>query len=136
MSRFATIEEAIEDIRAGRMVVVCDDEDRENEGDLTMAAQFATPEAINFMATHGRGLICLCLTPERCEELGLRPATSRSTYFARTSTSRFTSAPGRSAASVVAASVCGTSAISTPSPESAAIVSETPWTASEPFSTQ
>ena len=72
MSRpFSTVEEAIEDIRAGRMVVVCDDEDRENEGDLTMAAQFATPEAINFMAKEGRGLICLALTPERCEELGL-----------------------------------------------------------------
>ena len=54
-------------IRAGRFVVVVDDEDRENEGDLTIAAQFATPEAVNFMATHGRGLICLCLTPERCE---------------------------------------------------------------------
>ncbi len=68
---FATVEEAIEDIRAGRMVVVCDDEDRENEGDLTLAAQFATPEAINFMAKEGRGLICLSLTPERCDELGL-----------------------------------------------------------------
>jgi 3,4-dihydroxy 2-butanone 4-phosphate synthase/GTP cyclohydrolase II len=68
---FATIEEAIEDIRAGKMIVVCDDEDRENEGDLTMAAQFATPEAINFMAKEGRGLICLSLTPERCDELGL-----------------------------------------------------------------
>ena len=68
---FATIEEAIEEIRRGRMVVVCDDENRENEGDLTMAAQFATPEAINFMATHGRGLICLSLTGERCAELGL-----------------------------------------------------------------
>ncbi len=68
---FATIEEAIEDIRAGRMVVVCDDEDRENEGDLTLAAQFATPEAINFMAKEGRGLICLALTPDRCDELGL-----------------------------------------------------------------
>src|SRR4051795_189491 len=68
---FATIEEAIEDIRRGRMVVVCDDENRENEGDLTLAAQFATPEAINFMATHGRGLICLALTDERCQELGL-----------------------------------------------------------------
>ena len=71
MSRFATIEEAIEEIRAGRMVVVCDDEDRENEGDLTLAAQFATPEAINFMAKEGRGLICLALTPDRCDELGL-----------------------------------------------------------------
>jgi 3,4-dihydroxy 2-butanone 4-phosphate synthase / GTP cyclohydrolase II len=69
--RFAPIEEAIEDIRAGRMVVVCDDEDRENEGDLTLAAQFATPEAINFMAKEGRGLICLALTPARCDELGL-----------------------------------------------------------------
>jgi 3,4-dihydroxy 2-butanone 4-phosphate synthase/GTP cyclohydrolase II len=68
---FATIEEAIEDVRQGKMVVVCDDEDRENEGDLTLAAQFATPEAINFMAKEGRGLICLALTPERCDELGL-----------------------------------------------------------------
>jgi 3,4-dihydroxy 2-butanone 4-phosphate synthase/GTP cyclohydrolase II len=70
-SPFASIEEAIEEIRQGRMVVVCDDEDRENEGDLTMAAQFATPEAINFMAKEARGLICLALTPERCDELGL-----------------------------------------------------------------
>ncbi len=68
---FAMIEEAIEEIRQGRMVVVCDDEDRENEGDLTMAAQFATPEAVNFMAKEARGLICLALTPERCDELGL-----------------------------------------------------------------
>ena len=68
---FATIERAIEEIRQGRMVVVCDDEDRENEGDLTLAAQFATPEAINFMAKEGRGLICLSLTSERCDELGL-----------------------------------------------------------------
>src|SRR5437868_12060581 len=72
---FATIDEAIEDIREGRMVVVVDDEDRENEGDLTIAAQFATPEAINFMATHARGLVCLCLTEERADELGLRPMT-------------------------------------------------------------
>ena len=72
MSRpFATIEETLEDIRAGRMVVVCDAEDRENEGDLTLAAQFATPEAVNFMAKEARGLICLALTPERCDELGL-----------------------------------------------------------------
>ena len=68
---FATIEQAIEDIRQGKMVVVCDDENRENEGDLTMAAQFVTPEAVNFMAKEGRGLICLALTPERCDELGL-----------------------------------------------------------------
>src|SRR6201987_3898147 len=70
-TEFATIEEALEDLRAGRMVVVVDDENRENEGDLTLAAQFATPEAINFMAKEGRGRICLALTPERCEELGL-----------------------------------------------------------------
>ena len=70
-SPFATIEAALEDIRAGRMVVVCDDEDRENEGDLTLAAQFATPENINFMAREARGLICLALTPDRCDELGL-----------------------------------------------------------------
>jgi 3,4-dihydroxy 2-butanone 4-phosphate synthase / GTP cyclohydrolase II len=70
-SPFAPIEEAIEEIRQGRMVVVCDDEDRENEGDLTMAAQFATSEAVNFMAKEARGLICLALTPERCDELGL-----------------------------------------------------------------
>src|SRR4051812_44808354 len=70
-SPFAAIEEALEDIRQGRMVVVVDDENRENEGDLTIAAQFVTPEAINFMATHGRGLVCLALTGERCDELGL-----------------------------------------------------------------
>jgi 3,4-dihydroxy 2-butanone 4-phosphate synthase/GTP cyclohydrolase II len=68
---FASIAEAVEDIRQGRMVVVCDDEDRENEGDLTLAAQFATAETINFMAKEGRGLICLALTGERCDELGL-----------------------------------------------------------------
>jgi 3,4-dihydroxy 2-butanone 4-phosphate synthase/GTP cyclohydrolase II len=74
---FAAIEEALEEIRAGRFVVVVDDEDRENEGDLTIAAQFVTPEAVNFMATYGRGLICLCLTPERCSELGLRQMTDQ-----------------------------------------------------------
>src|SRR5579862_8240713 len=68
---FATIPEAIEEIRAGRMVIVVDDEDRENEGDLTLAAEFVTPEAINFMALHGRGLICLALAPERCDALHL-----------------------------------------------------------------
>src|SRR3954454_7391319 len=68
---FATIEEAIEDIRQGKMVVVVDDEDRENEGDLTIAAQFVTPDVINFMRKEGGGLICLALTPERCDELGL-----------------------------------------------------------------
>ena len=70
-SLFSSIEEAIEDIKAGKIIVVCDDEDRENEGDLTMAAQFATPDAINFMAMYGRGLICMTLTPEKCIELDL-----------------------------------------------------------------
>ena len=72
---FATIEEAIDDIRHGKFVVVVDAPDRENEGDLVIAAQFATPEAVNFMATHGRGLICLCLSEDRCDALGLRPMT-------------------------------------------------------------
>ena len=74
---FARIEDAIEAIRAGRMIIVVDDEDRENEGDLTIAAQFATPDAINFMARYGRGLICLCLTEERCDQLELQPMTAR-----------------------------------------------------------
>ena len=73
---FATIEQAIEEIREGRFVVVVDDPDRENEGDLVIAAQFATPDTINFMATHARGLICLCLTPERTDQLGLPPMTA------------------------------------------------------------
>ena len=72
---FATIEEALEEFKAGRMVVVVDDEDRENEGDLTMAAQFVSPDAINFMAVHGRGLICLSLTEERAHALRLHPMT-------------------------------------------------------------
>jgi 3,4-dihydroxy 2-butanone 4-phosphate synthase / GTP cyclohydrolase II len=76
-SPFSTVEEALADVRAGKMVVVCDAEDRENEGDLVLAAQFATPEAINFMAMHARGLICLALTPERCEELGLELMTAK-----------------------------------------------------------
>ncbi len=66
-----TIEEVIEDIKAGKMIILVDDEDRENEGDLCMAADLVTPEAINFMATHGRGLICLTLTPERITQLGI-----------------------------------------------------------------
>ncbi|HEX5801291.1 MAG TPA: 3,4-dihydroxy-2-butanone-4-phosphate synthase, partial [Gaiellaceae bacterium] len=76
-SPFATVEEAIEDVRQGKFVVVVDDEDRENEGDLTIAAQFATPEAVNFMVIHARGLVCLCLTEERCDELGLRQMTEQ-----------------------------------------------------------
>jgi len=70
-SPFSSVEEAIEDFRNGKMLVVVDDEDRENEGDLTMAAEKITPEAINFMAVHGRGLICLAMSPEKCDELNL-----------------------------------------------------------------
>ncbi len=68
---FVSVPEAIEETRAGRILVVVDDEDRENEGDLTIAAEKVTPEIVNFMATHGRGLICLSLTPERCDYLRL-----------------------------------------------------------------
>ena len=77
MSEFASVDEALEEIRAGRMVVVVDDPDRENEGDLVIAAEFASDEAVNFMATHARGLICLCLTADRCDELGLPPMAQR-----------------------------------------------------------
>src|SRR5690349_11903450 len=68
-SPFARIEDALTAIRAGKMIIVVDDENRENEGDLTMAASKVTPDAINFMARHGRGLICLSMTPERLDEL-------------------------------------------------------------------
>ncbi len=71
MGEFAKIEDAIEDVKNGKMVIVVDDEDRENEGDFIMAAEHVTPEAINFMAKHGRGLICVAMTPERLEELRL-----------------------------------------------------------------
>src|SRR3954452_10484755 len=76
-STFAAVEDAIEEIRSGRFVVVVDDPDRENEGDLVIAGQFATPEAINFMSRTARRLICLCLTEERADHLGLRPMTDR-----------------------------------------------------------
>jgi 3,4-dihydroxy 2-butanone 4-phosphate synthase/GTP cyclohydrolase II len=74
---FAPIEQAIEDVRNGRMVIVCDSEERENEGDLVLAAQFATPEAINFMTREARGLVCLALTADRCDGLGLAPMSRR-----------------------------------------------------------
>ena len=79
---FASIAEALEDFRAGRMLVVVDDEDRENEGDLTLAAEKVTPELINFMAMYGRGLICLALSPEKCDALQLP-------LMSPTNTSRF-----------------------------------------------
>jgi 3,4-dihydroxy 2-butanone 4-phosphate synthase / GTP cyclohydrolase II len=78
-SSFARVEEALEEIRNGRMIVLVDDEDRENEGDLAIAAEKITPEAVNFMAREGRGLICLALTEERCDALGLAAMTPRNT---------------------------------------------------------
>jgi len=81
---FASIEVALRELRAGRMIVVVDDEDRENEGDLTMAAEMITPEAINFMASHGRGLICLAMTGERLDELELPLMANENTSFGRT----------------------------------------------------
>src|SRR5438309_11217498 len=77
--KFDPIESAIADIRNGRMAILVDDEDRENEGDFVMAAEKVTPEAINFMAMHGRGLICVALTPERVEELQLPPMVAENT---------------------------------------------------------
>jgi len=76
---FHTVEEVIEEVRQGKMVILCDDEDRENEGDLVLAAEKVTPEAINFMATHGRGLICLALTAERADQLHLTPMVPENT---------------------------------------------------------
>src|SRR5580658_8552702 len=76
---FADVPAAIEEIRAGRMVVVVDDEDRENEGDLTLAAEKVTPEAINFMAKYGRGLVCLAMTEERLDHLRIGPMTTENT---------------------------------------------------------
>ncbi|HLA95994.1 MAG TPA: 3,4-dihydroxy-2-butanone-4-phosphate synthase [Pyrinomonadaceae bacterium] len=75
----ATIEEAVEDIRQGRMIIIVDDEDRENEGDLVCAAEKVTPEIVNFMAVHGRGLICMPITEDRADELNLHPQTSDNT---------------------------------------------------------
>jgi 3,4-dihydroxy-2-butanone 4-phosphate synthase/GTP cyclohydrolase II len=81
---FASAEDAIREFKAGRMIVVVDDEDRENEGDLTMAAEMITPEAINFMATHGRGLICLAMTGERLDELDLQPMSTENSALGGT----------------------------------------------------
>ncbi len=77
--KFNTIEEAIEEIKAGRMVIVVDDEDRENEGDLVIAAEKVTPDAINFMATYGKGLICMPVTGERLDELEIQPMVTQNT---------------------------------------------------------
>lgn len=77
--RFAAVEEALDDLRAGRVIVILDDEDRENEGDLACAAEFVTPEIVNFMATHGRGLICLPMTAERLDALQIPPMVQENT---------------------------------------------------------
>src|SRR3990167_9579822 len=77
--KFHTIEEAVADIKKGKMVILIDDEDRENEGDLVIAAEKTTPEAINFMAKYGRGLVCLTLTGERTEQLQLAPMAQENT---------------------------------------------------------
>ncbi len=77
--KFGTVEQAIEDLRNGKIVIVADDEDRENEGDLVCAAELVTPETVNFMATYGRGLICLALAPERCDDLGLSQMAEQNT---------------------------------------------------------
>jgi 3,4-dihydroxy 2-butanone 4-phosphate synthase / GTP cyclohydrolase II len=76
---YEKVKKALAEIRAGKMVILVDDEDRENEGDLVMAAELVTPEAINFMATHGRGLICVTLTEQRCQELNLHPMVQQNT---------------------------------------------------------
>src|ERR687884_245877 len=78
---FASIEDAARDIQDGRMIIIVDDEDRENEGDLVCAAEKVTPEAVNFMATHARGLICMPLTEERCDELHLTMQVADNTSF-------------------------------------------------------
>ena len=78
-SPFTDVETAIAEIRAGRMIVVVDDEDRENEGDLTLAAEKVTPEAINFMAMYGRGLVCLALTEDRLDHLRIGAMTPENT---------------------------------------------------------
>jgi 3,4-dihydroxy 2-butanone 4-phosphate synthase/GTP cyclohydrolase II len=94
-SPFTDVRTAIDEIRAGRMIVVVDDEDRENEGDLTMAAECVTPEAVNFMAKFGRGLICLAMTPERVDYLQLPPMTSQNTARFGTAFTKSIDALGR-----------------------------------------
>ena len=76
---FDTIEKALEDLRAGKIILVTDDPDRENEGDFICAGEFATPENINFMAVHGRGLICMPMSGELCDRLGLAPMVAKNT---------------------------------------------------------
>ena len=113
---FSTIERAVEDLRAGRFVVVVDDEDRENEGDLVVAAEKVTPEAINFMAREGRGLICLALTEERCEELELPPMVEENTSNFGTAFTVSIEARGRTTTGISAADRATTVRTPRPSP--------------------
>jgi 3,4-dihydroxy 2-butanone 4-phosphate synthase/GTP cyclohydrolase II len=101
---FATVELAIRELRAGRIIVVVDDEDRENEGDLIMAAELITPEAINFMATHGRGLVCLAMTGERLDELKLSPMAADNTALCGTNFTVSIDARGRGVTTGISAS--------------------------------
>lgn len=94
-SPFCDVETALDELRAGRIVVVVDDEDRENEGDLTMAAEKVTPDAINFMAKYGRGLVCLAMTPERLDYLRLGPMTAQNTSQFGTAFTESIDAAGR-----------------------------------------
>jgi 3,4-dihydroxy 2-butanone 4-phosphate synthase/GTP cyclohydrolase II len=100
---FARIEDAIAQFRAGKMIIVVDDEDRENEGDLTIAAEKITPEAINFMAREGRGLICLSMTPERLDELDIPPMVSQNTSSFQTGFCVSIEAKGRTTTGISAA---------------------------------
>src|ERR1700676_2568153 len=102
-SPFSTIEAAVADLRAGKFIVVVDDEDRENEGDLVIAAEKVTPQAINFMAREGRGLICLALTEERCDELGLPPMVEENTSNFGTAFTVSIEARGRTTTGISAA---------------------------------
>jgi 3,4-dihydroxy 2-butanone 4-phosphate synthase/GTP cyclohydrolase II len=92
---FASIQEALAELRVGRMVVIVDDEDRENEGDLMIAAEMITPQAINFMATRARGLICIAITGERADALELNPMVSRNTSWGGTAFTVSVDARGR-----------------------------------------
>jgi 3,4-dihydroxy 2-butanone 4-phosphate synthase/GTP cyclohydrolase II len=100
---FASIDQAVEALRAGQLIVVVDDEDRENEGDLVLAAERVTPQAINFMAREGRGLICLALTEERCEELELPPMVQDNTSNFGTAFTVSIEARGRTTTGISAA---------------------------------
>src|ERR1700751_5229887 len=103
-SPFTSIEVALRELRAGRMIVVVDDEERENEGDLVMAAQMITPEAVNFMATHGRGLICLAMTGDRLDELRLSPMAPDNTALCGTGFAVSIDAKGRGVTTGISAS--------------------------------